>query len=72
MGAVHAPLLRLVITHRDEVVPALPPAPRREVLAAVLSLARDADQPQLWTWLAADPQTGLSGRAGQMLPPPCH
>ena len=49
-------------------VPALPPAPRREVLAAVLSLARDADQPQLWTWLAADPQgvagVGVAGVAG--------
>ena len=67
VAAVHAPLLRLVIAHRHEILPALAPASKREVLAAVLSLARDADQAQLWTWLASDPR---ASEHGTVRPPP--
>jgi hypothetical protein len=67
VAAVHAPQLRFIISHRDEIIPALSKGPRRKILAAVLSLARDADQPQFWTWLAGGAETGAPRRPPRLV-----
>ena len=73
VAAVHAPLLRLLVARRDEIFDApvpggagdasIPAETRRNVLASFLSLARDADQRALWTWLARDPEMEEGGDA---------
>ena len=65
VAASLAPLLRLVVSHRDEIVPGLARESKRQVLAAFLSLARDADQAELWAWLSRDP----SGNGMKRRPP---
>ena len=55
VAATYAPQLRLLVARRDEILDAAVPAEtRRSVLASFLSLARDANQRALWTWLASD------------------
>lgn len=67
VAAVHAPQLRFIVSHRDEIVPALGKGPKRKILAATLSLARDADQPQFWTWLAGGADAGAPRRPPRLV-----
>ena len=71
VAAAHAPTLRMLVARRDDVFDAavpggagdarVPAATRRSVLACFLSLARDADQRALWTWLVSDPERAARG-----------
>ena len=67
VAAVHAPQLRFIVSHRDEIIPALGKGPKRKILAATLSLARDADQPQFWTWLAGGADAGAPRRPPRLV-----
>ena len=53
VAAARATTLRRVLTRRHDIVPALDFESRRDVYAAALALARDADQTSLWSWLAS-------------------
>ena len=53
VAATHATTLRRLLSRRHDVVSALDSESRRDVLAAALAIARDADQASLWSWLSS-------------------